>query len=346
MMATTEDEYQDPGLFGPPGGGGGREAHERLAAFRRAFLPAVYLAVFACGLVGNALALAVYARSRAWRSLADLLLANLPLADLLLVSTLPFWAYAGLHEWVFGQGLCKALQGLYAASLYASMLTLTGITVDRCVVVAWATQARARAARWAAWGGGACALAWACALLLALPHAIYGRAQRLDRLVCHYQHERAATAALAAQAALGFFLPLLAMLVCYPLLLRTLCRARGLRRHKSLRIIALAVAVFVLTQTPYTLARLVQAANWELAATPGFSLGLVVAEALAYLRVGLNPVLYAFVGLKFRKNLQKLLRDMGCHPPWGAATQCRSSEDNSKTASASPHAEATSTFPL
>ncbi|XP_048190518.1 C-X-C chemokine receptor type 6 [Perognathus longimembris pacificus] len=339
-----EEEYQDPGLFGTPGDS--RQAHERFLAFQRAFLPAVYLAVFALGLLGNALVLLVHARYQARRSLTDLLLLNLPLADLLFACTLPFWAYAGSREWVFGQAVCKALQGVYSVNLYASMLTLTGITAGRFVMVAQATRAHAHRERWAAWGRAACALTWAGALLLSLPQLLHSRVEQLDRLACHYHHEDAAPAALALQAALGFFLPLLAMLVCYPLVVRTLLRARGPRRRKPLKIILVAAAVFLLTQTPYVLARLVQATSWEHAASPRFGYALVVTEALAYLRACLNPVLYAFVGLKFRKNFCKLVRDLGCLPARGASSACKSSEDNSKTCSASPNAEATSMLQL
>ncbi|KAM4821284.1 C-X-C chemokine receptor type 6 [Thomomys bottae] len=342
-----EYEYMDPGLLGTLGTpGDSSEAHERFLAFQQAFLPAMYLAVCACGLLGNSLVLAVHARYRARHSLADLLLTNLPLADLVFVCTMPFWAHASLHEWVFGQALCKALQGVYTVNLYTSMLTLTCITVARLVVVAQATQAHTHKARWVAWGWGVCALAWAGALLLSLPQILYSRVQQLDRLVCHYGHEDISTVVLATQAALGFFLPLLAMLVCYPLLLRTLSRARGLPRHKSLKIIVLVVAAFLFTQLPYTLVKLVQTTSWEYSASTSFGYALIITEALAYLRACLNPVLYAFVGLKFRKNFQKLLRDTGCLPFCGVSTQGKSSEDSSKTASASHNADATSTFQL
>lgn len=41
-------------------------------------------------------------------------------------------------------------------------------------------------------------------------------------------------------------------------------------------------------------------------------LALLVTGGLALARCGLNPVLYAFLGLRFRQDLRRLLRGGGC----------------------------------
>ncbi|KAB0397705.1 hypothetical protein E2I00_019154, partial [Balaenoptera physalus] len=43
-------------------------------------------------------------------------------------------------------------------------------------------------------------------------------------------------------------------------------------------------------------------------------LALLVTGGLALARCGLNPVLYAFLGLRFRQDLRRLLRGRGCSP--------------------------------
>ncbi|XP_004453226.3 C-X-C chemokine receptor type 6 isoform X2 [Dasypus novemcinctus] len=317
------------------------QEHERFLRFRQLFLPCMYAGVFVCGLVGNSLVLVIYVFYQKLKSLTDTLLVNLPLADLVFVCTLPFWAYAGIHEWVFGKVVCKTLLGIYTLNFYTSMLILTCITVDRFLAVVRATKTYNQQAKCTAWGKVICASVWASSLLVSLPQVIYGDVFHHDKSVCRYHSESISTVVLATQMTLGFFLPLLTMMACYPVIIKTLLRARGFRKHRSLKIIVLVVAVFLLTQTPYNLAKLVRSTRWEYRAMTSFDYAIVVTEAVAYLRACLNPVLYAFVGLKFRKNFWKLVRDLGCLPYLGTISQFKSSEDGSKTCSASHNVEVT-----
>lgn len=320
------------------------QEHEGFLQFRRIFLPCVYAVVFISGLVGNSLVLVVYIFYQRLKSLTDVFLVNLPLADLVFVCTLPFWAYAGIHEWVFGKVMCKTLRGIYTINFYTSMLTLTSITVDRFIAVVQATKAYNQQAKRMTWGKVICFIIWVVSLLVSLPQIIYSNVLHLDKVICGYHDEEISTMVLASQMTLGFFLPLLAMIVCYSIIIQTLLRARGFRKHKSLKIIFLVVAVFLLTQTPFNLVKLIRSTSWEYYAMTSFDYAIMVTEAIAYLRACLNPVLYAFVGLKFRKNFRKLVKDVGCLPYLRASSQWKSSEDNSKSCSTSHNVEATSMF--
>ncbi|XP_033618516.1 C-X-C chemokine receptor type 6 isoform X2 [Fukomys damarensis] len=313
------------------------EVHEGFLRFREVFMPCVYAVVFVLGLLGNALVLLIYVGYQRLRSVTDVFLVNLPLADLVFVCTLPFWAYAGFHQWVFGRALCKILQGVYTANFHVSMLTLTCITVDRFITVVQATKAYNHRAVRTACSKGILGGTWVVSLLLALPQIVYSEVHSHDRLICDYQENEISRAVLVTQTTLGFFLPLLTMVLCYPVIIRTILLSRGFRKHKSLKIIILVVAVFLLTQTPFNLVKLIRSSNWEYYTMTSFDYAIVVTEAISYLRLCLNPVLYAFVGVKFRNNFWKLVKDAGCV---GFLSQWKS-EDNSKSCSASHNPEAT-----
>lgn len=322
-----------------------RQEHENFLQFKKLFLPCMYLTVFICGLVGNSLVLVIYIFYQKQKSLTDMFLMNLPLADLVFVCTLPFWAYTVTHEWVFGKIMCQILLGIYTLNFYTSMLILICITVDRFIAVVRATKAYNQKAKWMSWGKAICVSTWVVSLLISLPQIIYGNVSRLDFCVCGYD-EAISTVVLATQMTLGFFLPLFIMTVCYSVIIKTLLHARGFQNHKSLKIILLVLAVFLLTQTPYNLVKLIGSTSWEYHAMTSFSSAVMVTEAIAYLRTCLNPVLYAFVSLKFRKNFWKLVKDTGCLPYLGVSSRQKSLEDFSKTCSASQNAEATSMFQL
>ncbi|XP_005383514.1 PREDICTED: C-X-C chemokine receptor type 6 [Chinchilla lanigera] len=323
-----------------------REAHARFLRFQEVFLPCVYVLVFVLGLLGNVLVLVIYIFYQKVRSVTDIFLVNLPLADLVFVCTLPFWAYAGSHQWVFGGAMCKILHGIYATNFYVSMLTLTCITIDRYLVVVRATKAYIQGATCMAWGKGILGGTWVVSLVLSLPQIIYGEVHNLDKLVCDYHQDEIFRVVLVTQMTLGFFLPLVIMMLCYPAIIRTLLLSRGFQKHKSLKIIILVVVVFLLTQTPFSLVKLIRSSRWEYYTRTSFNYAVVVTEAISYLRVCLNPVLYAFVGLKFRKSFWKLMKDTGCLPSAGFSSELKSSEDNSKSYSASHNAKPTSTFQL
>lgn len=333
------DEYVDPGFFDTDDDG--NQAHERFLQFKKLFLPCMYVAVFVFGLLGNSLVLVIYIFYQKLKSLTDVFLINLPLADLVFVCTLPFWAYAGVHEWVFGKVMCKTLLGVYTLNFYTSMLTLTCITVDRFTAVVRATKAYNQQAKRKSWGKAICLSTWVVSLLVSLPQIIYGSVCRFDKSICGYHDDEISTVVLATQMTLGFFLPLITMIVCYSIIIKTLLRARGFQKHKSLKIIFLVVAMFLLTQTPFNLVKLIRSTHWEYYARTSFHYAITITEAIAYLRACLNPVLYGFVGLKFRKNFWKLAKDIGCLPHLKVSGQWKSSEDTSKTCSASHNVEAT-----
>ncbi|XP_033619028.1 C-C chemokine receptor type 10 [Fukomys damarensis] len=110
------------------------------------------------------------------------------------------------------------------------------------------------------------------------------------------------------------------MAACYALLGRTLLAARGPERRRALRVVVALVAAFVVLQLPYSLALLLDTADLLAArehscpASKRKDLALLVTGGLALARCGLNPVLYAFLGLRFRQDLQALLRGVGCGP--------------------------------
>lgn len=346
IFATMDDEHNETAAWLSDIPSGNKQKHENFLKFKEVFMPCMYLVVFVLGLLGNSLVLIVYIFYQKLRNLTDVFLVNLPLADLVFVCTLPFWAYAGTYEWVFGTGMCKTLQGMYSVNFYVSMLTLTCITVERFIVVVQATRVFSQQAKWKTWGQVTCLLIWVISLLVSLPHIIHGRVEGLDKLICQSHNEEISTVVLVMQMTLGFFLPLLTMIVCYSGIIKTLLHARSFQKHKSLKIIFLVVAVFLLTQTPFNLTKLIQSTHWEFHTMTSFQYAILVTEAIAYLRACLNPVLYAFVGLKFRKNLWKLVKDVGCLPYLGVSSQGKSSEDSSKTYSASSNVQTTSMFQL
>lgn len=324
-MATTdfypwEDEYWGEASMLP-------ELCEKQAVqgFARTFQPAVYVLFSLLGIAGNVLVLLKHVCYRQAHSVTDVCLLHLALSDLLLLLMLSFAITDTLQRWSPSTAACKVLQGFYALNFYSGFLFLTCISVDRYMAIvrapaAWRLRPRARRCHgWVTVG-----LAWLLATLLALPQFIYSQAQQhQDLWVCGVVFPRAVSRAARGatslvQVVFGFALPFLVMASCYAAVARTLLAARGAQPHRALRVLLALVVVFVALQLPHSLMVLLDAAellaSWEMSCAQSRrkDLALLVTGGLAYLRCCLNPLLYAFLGQRFRRELWQLASKAGC----------------------------------
>ncbi|NWV70638.1 CCR10 protein, partial [Malurus elegans] len=324
LMATTdfypwEDGYSGESSLLP-------ELCEKQAiqGFARTFQPAVYLLLSLLGTVGNGLVLLTHTRYRQAHSITDVCLLHLAVSDLLLLLTLPFAIIDTLQGWSPSTAACKALQGLYALNFYSGFFFLTCISVDRYVAIVRVTVAcrlrpRARRHGWLTAG-----LAWLLATLLALPQFIYSQAeQHQDLRICRVAFPRGVSRAARGatnlvQVVFGFVVPFLVMASCYAAVARTLLASRGAQPQRALRVLLALVLVFVVLQLPHSLMVVLDAAElltiWEMSCAQSRrkDLALLVTGGLAYLRCCLNPLLYAFLGQRFRRELWLLASDAGC----------------------------------
>ncbi|XP_074834806.1 LOW QUALITY PROTEIN: C-C chemokine receptor type 10 [Carettochelys insculpta] len=301
--------------------------------FARAYQPAAYLLLSLLGVAGNGLVLLTHARYRRARSVTDVCLLHLAVADLLLLLTLPFAVAGTLQGWLLGTHACRSLQGFYALNFYSGFLFLTCISVDRYMAIVRAPAACRLRPRARCYGWLAAGLAWLLSTLLALPQFVYAQAEwrqghQLCRVLFPAGVSKAAQGATnLAQVLLGFVLPFLVMTCCYAAVARALLAARSFQRHKALRVTVALVLVFVALQLPHSLVVLLDTADMlgsrqmSCAQSSRKDLALVVTGGLAFARCCLNPVLYAFVGVRFRRELRQLASDAGC-VGWAQNGQC------------------------
>lgn len=322
---------------------------ENFHTFTRIFLPCMYSVVFILGLAGNALVFVILVFYEKLKTLTDIFLLNLATADWVFLWTLPFWAYSAAQEWIFGTVACRIIRGLYTLNLYTSMLTLTSITFDRLIAISFATKAHMCQTRRMIWGKLICVFIWVISLAFAAPQFIFSEVFSIDKAICQeeYPNDRTELVLEVIQVTLGYFIPMLAMIICYSLIIRTLLHARSFQRNKSLKKIFSVVAIFILTQSPYTFLRLMKTIDWSFNLNSSFEYAIIITEALAYFHGCLNPVLYFFMGVKFRRNLQKIIKNSRCVKRQVTAKHWQTTEEEgSRTFTASNNADATSMYPL
>ncbi|XP_074051947.1 C-C chemokine receptor type 5-like [Macrotis lagotis] len=275
-------------------------------------LPPLYSLVFIFGFVGNALVFLILIRCKKLKSMTDIYLLNLAISDLLFIITLPFWAHYAADQWVFGDVLCKVLTGFYHLGFFGGVFFIILLTIDRYLAIVHAVFALK--ARTVTFGILTSIVTWGVAGFASLPAIIFTTSQREDsRYTCSHHFPSAQSIIwknfrTLKMNILGLALPLLVMIFCYAGIIQTLLRCRNEKKHKAVRLIFVIMIAYFLFWAPYNIVLLLntfQVAfgldNCESSKNLGRAMQLT--ETLGMTHCCINPVIYAFVGEKFRKYL-------------------------------------------
>ncbi|XP_028996052.1 prolactin releasing hormone 2 receptor [Betta splendens] len=194
---------------------------ELLLDLRPVFIP-LYTAVVLVACSGNVLLLFLIWHKKKRHNTTNFLLSNLALVDLVMcVLCVPLTASYAFDRrgWVFGPHLCHLVSVMQSAAVFAAVLSLMAIAVDRYVVVAHPIRRR-----------GGCQFCWALVLLiwlsalaLATPTALHTvyldlRAAGLQMAVCEEfwdGQERARLVYSSFILVFSYFVPLGAVSVSY-----------------------------------------------------------------------------------------------------------------------------------
>ncbi|XP_035261673.1 C-C chemokine receptor type 6 [Anguilla anguilla] len=281
------------------------------------------------GFLGNILVIITFAFYKKAKSMTDVYLLNVALADLLLVMALPLIIYNERNSWSMGAWVCKLLRGVYSINLYSCMLLLACISSDRYIAIVQARRSFRFRSQALFCSRLISAAVWVLAVALSVPTFLYndryeaysGRSDA-NTAVCYFRFDQNETARLvkvlvpSTQVAVGFFLPLLVMVLCYSSIVATLLQAQNFHRHKAVRVVIAVVGVFIVCHLPYNVTLLCRTVALFKKKRCGMEkaaeLALRVTETLAYLHCCLNPVLYAFIGVNFRNHFRKILVDLWC----------------------------------
>ncbi|KAF3695114.1 C-X-C chemokine receptor type 1 [Channa argus] len=301
-----------------------------------------YILVFLLAIPGNMVVGLVIGLSKRSLPPSDLYLLHLAVADLLLAITLPFWAVSVTMGWVFGDAMCKIVTVLQELSFYSSILFLTCISMDRYVVIVRAMESRGSNRQLVSWG--VCGAVWAVGGLLSLPgflNSSFSPQNSNDsRIMCSEMFDSSSAnewrlATRILRHTLGFVVPLAIMLPCYGVTIKRLLHIRGgFQRQRAMKVIVFVVVAFLLCWTPYHVAVMADTffrariVPYQCPARMAVDRAVFATQSLGLLHSCVNPVLYAFVGEKFRRNLWQIMRKVGVSERTSTTRTSRSSSSD------------------
>lgn len=283
-------------------------------------VPVVYAVICAVGLAGNSAVLYVLLRAPRMKTVTNLFILNLAIADELFTLVLPInIADFLLQQWPFGELMCKLIVAIDQYNTFSSLYFLTVMSADRYLVVLATVESRRVAGRTYSAARAVSLAVWGLVTLVVLPFAVFARLddeQGRRQCVLVFPQPEAFwwRASRLYTLVLGFAIPVSTICVLYSILL---CRLRAIRldsnakaldrAKKRVTLLVVAIlAVCLLCWTPYHLSTVV-ALTTDLPQTP-----LVIAlsyfiTSLSYANSCLNPFLYAFLDDSFRRSLRQLL---------------------------------------
>lgn len=286
--------------------------------FRHWFMPTFYGIICFLGLTGNLLVILTYIYFQRLKTMTDVYLLNLSFADLLFVLSLPFWAFNSLSKWVLGLAVCKIMHTVYKVTFYSSMFLLCSISVDRYFAISKAVSAHKHRAQAVFYSKISCAVMWALALLFSIPEMTFTTIINGTCTPFTSNNDKLRVGLQTGQIFLAFLIPLSIMGFCYSRIILTLSQTRGFERNRAIKVILAVVGVFLICQVPYNIVlfwtTLVTATGGttECSNEKSQFYATDITQCIAFFRCCLNPFVYAFIGVKFRHDVLKLLKDLGC----------------------------------
>ncbi|KAL4630658.1 neuropeptides B/W receptor type 2-like [Arapaima gigas] len=292
-------------------------------------LPVIYSVICAVGLTGNTAVIYVILKAPKMKTVTNMFILNLAIADDLFTLVLPISiAEHLLHCWPFGEVLCKLILSIDHYNIFSSIYFLTVMSVDRYLVVLATVRSRRMPQRTYRAAKTVSASVWVLVTIIVLPFTVfagvYVHPEDKERKSCVLTFPQPEgpwfKASRIYTLLLGFAIPVSTICVLYTLMLYKL---RGMRLNSNAKVLDKAkkkvtVMVFVVLAvclfcwTPFHLSTIVVLTT-NLSSTPlviGISYFITI---LSYANSCLNPFLYAFLDDSFRKAFKKML-ECKCWP--------------------------------
>ncbi|TSL82505.1 C-C chemokine receptor type 4 [Bagarius yarrelli] len=275
----------------------------------------IYYLVFALGLLGNSTVLWMLLKIMRVKTMTEVCLLNLAISDLITVFSLPSWSLYNKIHLSKANTICKLIFGTYQLGFYSSILFVMLMSIDRYLAIVHAVASMgARTSRYAL---TASLVIWGISFCAALPGALFHSMLKdhENNTYCDWDNRDGSVKTWKlflnfSQNTVGLFISLPVTIYCYVRILLVLRRTKNSKRERAMKLIFAIVAVFVVFWVPYNVVVLLKTLQdleifESCESNQRIATALSVTETIALAHCCINPVIYGFVGEKFRKCLAR-----------------------------------------
>ncbi|XP_063297562.1 somatostatin receptor type 4-like [Pelobates fuscus] len=272
----------------------------------------IYAIVCLIGLIGNSMVIFVILRYAKMKTATNIYILNLAIADELFMLSVPFLAAsAALQHWPFGSGMCRTVLSVDGINMFTSVFCLTVLSVDRYVAVVHPLRAARYRRPTVAKMINICV--WIVSLLVISPILIFADTDSSNGVVvCNllWPQPSWSTVFVIYTFLLGFFLPVIAICLCYILIIvkmRAVALKAGWQQRKKsekkiTRMVLMVVTVFVICWMPFYIVQLLNLFLPHMDATINH-----ISLILSYANSCANPILYGFFSDNFKRSFQRIV---------------------------------------
>ncbi|CAJ0940601.1 unnamed protein product [Ranitomeya imitator] len=301
----------------------------------------LYSLVFILGVPGNGLVVWITAFEMK-RTVNTIWFLNLAVADLLCCLSVPFTIMnISLGYWPLGLFTCKFIPSILLITMYASVLLLTMISIDRCALVmkpVWCQNHRTLGKAYVA-----CAILWILAIIQSSPSFIFrhfNTSNGTDYCIYDYKilnqenRQRVENSIAIFRLLMGFIFPFLIIVTCYGILMNRV-KQRFTQNTKTMKVVLVVIAGFFVCWLPYHVAGLILALNpnnSELYESTRTADRIII--AIAFMNSCINPIIYVLMGQdfksKFRKSIKFILKNVLAEEE-SQSLDCKKTKSTSET---------------
>ncbi|XP_014675662.1 PREDICTED: somatostatin receptor type 2-like [Priapulus caudatus] len=279
----------------------------------------MYTIICIVGMVGNTLVIYVVLRFAKMKTVTNMYIMNLAIADEMYLIGLPFLVTTMvLKHWPFGFAMCKLYMITASVNQFTSSLFLAVMSSDRYLAVChpvksvkYRTPLHAKIV---------CACVWTISVLVMIPVIMYARTTgggpTCTVLWPGGQLIKAEKAFVVYSLLLGFGIPVALTMTFYVMVLQRLKtvgpRKKSKEKKRSHRrvtkMVLVVITVYIFCWLPYWSLQLLLALASEMEVNSLYIALSTFVYALAYANSAVNPILYAFLSENFKKSFIKAFR--------------------------------------
>ncbi|CAM2100930.1 leukotriene B4 receptor 1-like [Caretta caretta] len=270
---------------------------------------------FAIGIPGNSIVIWTICGKVKQRSPTVMLILNLAISDILVLVTLPVWIYSFANTWLFGVTFCKTLVSVVYCSMYASVFTITTLSLERFMAVfypfmiqKWKNKAVILKVVFLIW---LLSLAFGASII---PFQEIEETKIGQQCTYHnYTSDQQKILCLLLETIVGFVIPFVIISTCYVCVERRINTMTYSSRQRSARLIASVIVAFAVCWLPHHLFNIIEIVSTQivdsnqkmsLALDEVSETGVYISGSLAFISSCINPLLYAFAARNFQSHLR------------------------------------------
>ncbi|XP_044149868.1 leukotriene B4 receptor 1-like isoform X2 [Bufo gargarizans] len=267
---------------------------------------AILSIAFSIGFPGNAFVIWTVLACMKKRTVACILILHLAVADIIVILTAPvFIHFLATGTWAFGTIICKLCHYISCLSMYASILLITSMSIDRFLAVSKPIAFLTIRTKPAV--SNMVFVIWLIASLLAIPMPLYREVIPFKhKMLCIPFHSSTGHVIFQYLFELmtGFVFPFTIIISCYVYIGLRLRTAKFQTKHRTSHLVIMIVVTFALFWLPYQVVNIMQVSG-ELFSSEKLKVAAKSARAnataFAFFSSSVNPILYVFAGGNFIK---------------------------------------------